>query len=67
MLAFVTKDRTQILAEVCFGDILKFMVNNYSGDLTCFKKPFSDSDEEQNLVRANENDSLLHVLTMMRD
>ena len=42
------------------------MVNNYSGDLTCFKKPFYDSDEEQNLVRANENDSLLNVLTMMQ-
>ena len=68
ILEFVTKDRTQIMAELCFGDILRFMVENYSGDLNPFKKLLNEEpDSFHFLKRADESDSLLNVLTIMRD
>jgi CBS domain-containing protein len=66
VLVFSTKDRTQVLAELVFGDILRFMATNYFGDLTPFKKKVLN-EEEPNLIKGDENDSLLDILVTMRD
>jgi CBS domain-containing protein len=41
------------------------MVNHFKGDLTQFRMHDVASFAKQTLVRANEHDSLLHVLRVM--
>jgi hypothetical protein len=41
------------------------MVSNYRGDLTQFRMQHVGSFAKQTLVRANEHDTLLHVLRVM--
>lgn len=66
-LAIANSDATQISNCISLKDLLRFMVNNYKGDLKVFRQPQNNitSFAKQTLVRANERDSLLHVLRVM--
>jgi len=43
MFAISNKERTQIQASLSTRDVLKFMVNNYAGDLNVFHRTKLDS------------------------
>jgi len=43
MFAIANKERTQIQAFMTTHDVLKFMVANYSGDLSVFRRAKIDS------------------------
>jgi hypothetical protein len=66
-LAIANSDQTQLSCCIALKDLLRFTVNNYKGDLSVFRLPSNNitSFANQTLVRANETDSLLHVLRVM--
>lgn len=66
-LAIANPDRTQISGCISLKEIMRFLVNSYKGDLSVFRLPSSNITAvgKQSLVRANDSDSLLHVLRVM--
>ena len=68
LIAISNQDRTQILASLSTKDLLKYMVTNYEGDLSVFKRPENkiDSHLHQTLVRAYKDETLLEVLFAMK-
>ena len=74
-LALMNTDRTQIQGYINFQEIIKYLVENYTGDLSFFEQPLRKFDLTNHnifpsyckLVIAKESESLYSVLKKMRD
>ena len=70
LLAIANRDRTQIQASLSTKDLLKYMITNYQGDLSVFKRPENKIDSHlyasESLVRSFKDDTLLEVLLAMK-
>lgn len=76
VLAIINQERSMIQGQINYSEIMKFMVENYTGsDLTVFEEPLSSFDlthhnlfpSYQKLLIARDTDSLFSVLKKMRD
>ena len=66
LLALANKEHTQIQASLSTKNVLKFMVNNYKGDLSIFRRTKMDSFKHQTLVRSFKDDLLIDLLHQMK-
>ena len=66
LLALANKERTQIQAGFSTQDVLKYMVKNYNGDLSVFRRSKIDTYLHQTLVRSYKDDCLIELLYQMK-
>lgn len=62
MFAIANKERTQIQATLSTREVLQYMVKNYNGDLSVFRRTKLDSYQHQTLVRTFKDDKLIELL-----
>ena len=74
-MAMLNNDRTLLQGAVSYQEIIKFLVENYTGDISFFEKPLVKFDVAENnlfpsyqkLVITRDTDTLFQVLKKMRD
>ena len=74
-MALLNHERTLLQGYISYTEIIRFLVENYTGDISFFEKPLIKFDitqhnlfpSYQNLVITRDTESLYQVLKKMRD